>query len=380
MTSQKNNAIYLQISNDLKEKILNNVYEVGDKLPTENDLMEAYNVSRVTARKALETLVQQNFIVRHPGRGSYVTENKNTTVSDGTISNDTPLIGVILPEVTPCFGTQILPEIGKELKKNGLHLIYSGTEDNQYHEAIAIKEIRNLPISGLIIWPASGKYIGEEILKLVIDKVPVVLLDRYIQDIETNYVISDNNAATKEALNYLLTLGHQKIGICSKSPEFDSSIKERVSTAANLLSEKGASFNPNEDIILVSENAFQNSESIEAEREAMKQHVQNYLSQHPETTAFFVTEYYPATLLYQVLNALNYRIPEDISILCYDSPEFKLEQVVKFTHVQQNEKHLAQKAVSLLLDSINNKVKNASFLIDASLVIGDTTAKPSLKS
>lgn len=376
MDNQKSNAMYLQISNDIKGKILNNFYKIGDKLPTEKELMELYNVSRVTVRKAFDTLVNEKLIIRYPGRGSFVRDYRGNKESDATFSKNIPLIGVILPEITPCFGTEILPEIEKLLKKNGLHLIYSGTKGNQYNEAVAIRDMRDLNILGLIIWPASGKYIGEEILKLVLDKVPVVLFDRYIQDIETNYVITDNIKATEEALSYLFNLGHKKIGICSKSPEFDSSIKERVSTAIRISFERGLYLNPNKDIILVSEDTFQNNITIEEERVALKERVEQYLSQYPETTAFFVTEYYPATLLYQVLESLNYRVPDDISIICYDSPKYKLEKVVKFTHLQQDEKLLAQKTVSLLLDSINNKVKNSSSLVEASLIIGDTTARP----
>ena len=52
-------SLYVQLQNILREKILSGDYRVGEKIPPENELCEIYNVSRITVRKAIDTLVQE---------------------------------------------------------------------------------------------------------------------------------------------------------------------------------------------------------------------------------------------------------------------------------------------------------------------------------
>lgn len=67
--------VYLQIRDDLKTKIEQGIYRPGDQLPTERELCEKYDVSRMTANKALVLLEQKGFIERIRGKGSYVSQN-----------------------------------------------------------------------------------------------------------------------------------------------------------------------------------------------------------------------------------------------------------------------------------------------------------------
>ncbi|MBO5544082.1 MAG: winged helix-turn-helix transcriptional regulator, partial [Oscillospiraceae bacterium] len=47
------NKLYIQIHNQIREAILNGTYKPGDKLPSEKELCEIFNVSRVPVREAL---------------------------------------------------------------------------------------------------------------------------------------------------------------------------------------------------------------------------------------------------------------------------------------------------------------------------------------
>ena len=66
--------MYKKIYDDLLEAIEKGIYPPGSKLPSEKELMEQYNVSRITSKKALEMLADRNIIVRMPGKGSFVLE------------------------------------------------------------------------------------------------------------------------------------------------------------------------------------------------------------------------------------------------------------------------------------------------------------------
>lgn len=65
-------AMYFQIEEDLKKYIENNGLKVGDKLPSEKELMEKYKASRITVRRALQELEQEGYINKIQGKGTFV--------------------------------------------------------------------------------------------------------------------------------------------------------------------------------------------------------------------------------------------------------------------------------------------------------------------
>jgi GntR family transcriptional regulator len=64
--------LYIQIKDLLHAQIQSGQFAVGDRLPSERELSEAYNVSRMTARQALQLLEQDGLTQRQVGKGSYV--------------------------------------------------------------------------------------------------------------------------------------------------------------------------------------------------------------------------------------------------------------------------------------------------------------------
>ena len=65
--------LYLQLEEILRQEILSGSRREGDKLSTENELVEQYKVSRITVRRAVEELCEEGLVVRHPGKGTFVT-------------------------------------------------------------------------------------------------------------------------------------------------------------------------------------------------------------------------------------------------------------------------------------------------------------------
>lgn len=61
-----------QVSNWLREQIQSGVYEPGDQLPSESALGDQFGVSRVTVRRALQTVENEGYIYRRQGLGSFV--------------------------------------------------------------------------------------------------------------------------------------------------------------------------------------------------------------------------------------------------------------------------------------------------------------------
>lgn len=76
-------SLHAFIKEELIDRIKTGVYEVGDQFPTENELCKEFNVSRTTVRMALTQLVQEGYLIRQRGKGSFVAEPKvNQTLSN----------------------------------------------------------------------------------------------------------------------------------------------------------------------------------------------------------------------------------------------------------------------------------------------------------
>ncbi|MCM3767738.1 GntR family transcriptional regulator [Neobacillus niacini] len=68
--------LYYQLKEIIKEKIKDGSWKEGEKVPSERELMEQYNISRATARKALNDLLFEGLIEKKQGVGTFVANRK----------------------------------------------------------------------------------------------------------------------------------------------------------------------------------------------------------------------------------------------------------------------------------------------------------------
>lgn len=77
--------LYKQIIKGITDSIASHEYEIGDKLPTENELMARYGVSRITVRTAMSELVEDGVLERRRGKGTFVATPKSLYSADDRI-------------------------------------------------------------------------------------------------------------------------------------------------------------------------------------------------------------------------------------------------------------------------------------------------------
>ncbi len=68
--------LYQQLYQQLRDKIENGALEVGAKLPSMRELAADYGISRLTARKAIEMLVNDGYVYVHHGKGAFVIHSR----------------------------------------------------------------------------------------------------------------------------------------------------------------------------------------------------------------------------------------------------------------------------------------------------------------
>lgn len=90
-------AKYKEIEHDILTQIQNGKLQTGDQILTENELCSRYQVSRMTARKALDLLSSKGILTRTPGKGTFVNSIQITKTSNETrsYSNDMRSIGKV---------------------------------------------------------------------------------------------------------------------------------------------------------------------------------------------------------------------------------------------------------------------------------------------
>lgn len=72
MLDDPNQPLYMQLADALREKIASGEWAGGSKIPTEAQLGQDFNVSRITVRRALEILVRERLLVKKRPRGTFV--------------------------------------------------------------------------------------------------------------------------------------------------------------------------------------------------------------------------------------------------------------------------------------------------------------------
>ncbi|WP_027955922.1 GntR family transcriptional regulator [Halobacillus kuroshimensis] len=72
--------LYIQVKNDLKNKIDQGYWKPGDKITSELELCDVYNVSRTTVRDAINELVWENYLIRKRARGTFVLDYKERSI------------------------------------------------------------------------------------------------------------------------------------------------------------------------------------------------------------------------------------------------------------------------------------------------------------
>jgi GntR family transcriptional regulator len=68
--------LYVQLKDNLREKLRTNIWKPGDRIPSEEAIREQFSVSRATVRQAILELEQEGYLVRQQGRGTFVRQPK----------------------------------------------------------------------------------------------------------------------------------------------------------------------------------------------------------------------------------------------------------------------------------------------------------------
>lgn len=380
--------LYEQIYNHLLQRVKDGELKSGDRVPSEKELADQFNVSRITSKKALELLSLNQVIERVQGKGSFVADalpDLHTLKASNTSpypavepaaapkpspGHDYKVFAFILPDFGDSYGLRLIHGVEERCSEAGMRMFMKLTYDKREVEEEAIRSFVDLGVDGIIIFPVHGEHYNTELLRLVLNKFPVVLTDRYLKGLAAPAVYTDNRKSTLDIMNYLFERGHKQIGFISAPAENTSTIEDRLMGFTDAYTQRGLGLRPEyvmTNLYSSLPRAFE-SNKISLDVETVRQ----FIEMNPDLTGFVAAEYNLALIVREALISLGKRVPEDCQIVCFDSPEEPFGKHL-FTHIRQDEYAMGSTAVDLLLNLWNQEEISMHNIIPYQIVKGAST-------
>lgn len=372
-------CLYRTVYKALQERIRSGEIQPGERLPAEKALAEEFDVSRITIQKAMGMLVQDGYIVRRPGRGSFASMDAGKMDSAGGESgrdnmDNTRVIGLVMEDFTASFGIELLKSIEEETEKKGFYLCVKRSCGDQEREKRMLEELVRMRAVGVIVMPTHGQHYNTEILKMVGEGMPVVFIDRYLEGLPVPFVGTDNKKAVQELTRCLQGAGYRKIALLTAPASDAVTLQKRIegfqemgSMAAD--ADKGAAGKPLECYLLDTIRSTIPDLKGEHNTEGDQGKIEAFLKENDDIEAVIAAEFDIAVLAERACRRLGIRVPEDLRITCFDGPKSTYDEYT-YTHVRQNEEEIGKKAVELLIMLMQGEETAERFFVDARVVQG----------
>ncbi|MFZ9661739.1 MAG: LacI family DNA-binding transcriptional regulator, partial [Chitinophagaceae bacterium] len=132
-------------------------------------------------------------------------------VARGLRTGKTNTIGLMVEDISNPFFANLAKIIEDEADKVGYTVMFCSTENNDQRAGSLLHMLKHRQMDGFIITPTIG--LERDVKQIVDEKRPLVLLDRYFPELDSDYVTIDNYKGSNDATKWLLERGCQKIGI-----------------------------------------------------------------------------------------------------------------------------------------------------------------------
>jgi DNA-binding LacI/PurR family transcriptional regulator len=206
--------------------------------------------------------------------------------------------------------------------------------------------------------------------RLVEDGFPVVLINRRIDGVETDYVGTDNVRGAVRAMEYLIALGHTRVGFIGGAA-LSSASSDRREGYLQALARAGLAVTPE----LMLEGDLRQKGGYAAAR--------RLLSLAIPPTAIFAGNDLMALGVMEVATQMGRQIPEDLSLVGYDDNQVAALPGVQLTTVRQPAYEMGKLAAELLLDRLRAGSTQDWILrqitLRSELVVRRTTAPPRMR-
>jgi len=342
----------------LKQNIKNNAFKVGDKLISENQICDKFDVSRQTARQAVAMLEREGLVVKRQGSGTYV--NGPSTASQHKN------IGILTSYISEYIFPSLISGIQDVLSRHDYQMTLRLTQNKVDNERRQLLSLLSLDIDGLIVeatksaLPSPNLDLYQEFMHR---NIPIVFVHAPPLELTCNYIISDDEKGGRLAARHLIESGHKKIGGIFKYDDVQGSLRY-----------KGAILEMYEQDISLDENAII-WYSTETYADLFTQDLPRTLSRLSGCTALICYNDDIAITAMQSFEHEGLHIPEDLSVVSFDNSNLAKIAQPTLTSVSHPGPDLGKLATESLLAIIQNPHYEIQHVFDPTLVIRNSVKK-----
>ncbi len=330
--------LYKRIQDDIRQRVRSGELRPGDIVPSEKELALRYGVSQITSKNALNGLVEEGLLVRYRGKGTFVRSPEEG--SDAAAVNPAgqgATIALVLPTMKTKVDQRLLDSLEKHASAARYELLIRITRESQEEESKAIERFRERGVNGFIVFPVEQENYNDSILRLSLERVPMVLVDRFLKEIRTYSVSSDNAGGSREAISALLDEGRSRIVYLST--EIANTVtEERAKGYESAYMERGLPIDKTLWCLL--------SLQTIAEGRALEE-ITGFLSERKDATAVFAANAELARYAEKAIRSVWGEEGARPKLAAFDDPDLK---GVPF--VSQKEEEIGRIAVELLAEQL----------------------------
>ncbi|HVK96387.1 MAG TPA: substrate-binding domain-containing protein, partial [Flavisolibacter sp.] len=270
-------------------------------------------------------------------------------------------IGLIVDDISNFFFGHLARTVEEAAGEYGYTVMFCNSENNQGKSRDVLGKLVDRQMDGYIIAPTIGML--PEIKNLLTAKKPVVMIDRYYENVPGSYVTIDNYQGAFDSVNLLIEKGYRNIGLVTNQTE-QIQIVDRLKGYKNALKKNNLPFNKE----LVKKIPFKYNE------ERIVDVLVEYLGSNDHIDAVLFTSNNLGIPGLESIRKVKKKVPGDIAVICFDDNDLFRLASPGISVVSQPIKAIGREAIKILLDQIENiAIQEKHVVLAPNLIIRDST-------
>ena len=253
----------------------------------------------------------------------------------------TNTVGVILPDITNPFYPEVMRGIEDVARRSGYCVLFCDSNEDEEIERSYLSMLFSRRVDGVLIAPANPYAVRDRLMR---QRIPFVLYDRVPPNFPGAAVITDNFEASRQAVRYLIGLGHERIAIVITDPHL-AAVVDRLDGFRQALMEAHLD---------VREDYFRGANIADLSPQKGYQCGLELMQLPDPPTAIFCTNNRMTLGVMGALAELHVPCPDRVSLLGFDDFDWALSASPRVTTVAQPTYEMGKRAMELLVQKMEN--------------------------
>ncbi|MDB5206763.1 MAG: LacI family transcriptional regulator [Flavisolibacter sp.] len=334
------------------------------KQPSISDIAKKLNISVTTVSfilngKAEEKRISKtltNKVLKYVGEVGYVANHLAKSLRMGK----THILGLLVEDISNPFFARVAGAMEDIANKHGYRIFYCSSNNDTAKTKELIKVFEERQVDGYIITPAEN--IQDNIRSLLANKNKVILFDRFFPEIDTSYVVVDNEGGAYLATKHLMDQGYKNIA-------FVTTYSSQTQMAGRLKGYEKALKKNNLEQYIKRVDFNENNEAIIGE-------ICSFFSSNTHLDAVFFATNYLGIKGLEAIKRLRIRIPTELAVVSFDDHDLFRLHSPSITAVAQPIQKMSESLITILLDKIEKGglLQNQQVVVSPELIIRESSS------